>query len=116
MKLDLNFNLKNLVGQELAVAEEANTQGSPAVVSHIVANILGAKTKYLTYAKATRIAIDLVRTGATEIDKVDAELLKKEIEEDESLFNFVKAQIIDAIDESIAELKKESVQTKSSEE
>lgn len=96
LDLDLNFILKDIRG---------NLSSTSA--ADMVANILAAKTKHFSAAKATRIAIDLVNIDKLpiKIDNVDLDLIYKEIDESADLFNFAKFQILEVIDET---KKKES--------
>jgi hypothetical protein len=88
MKLSLNFQFTNLVGQPV--------EGDTA--SKVVANILAQKADGIPPIKAYDWALKLFNEGEIEIDKSDFTLLKGFIEKSD-LVVFAKAQILNAINE-----------------
>jgi len=89
MKLDLNFKLKDLTGQEIS-------QETAAI---ILANAL-AVGQSTNPVKLIDIALKLHQNGSIEIDKSDLDLLGKEVENNKGFANLVKAQLLDAIDKT----------------
>jgi hypothetical protein len=95
MKLDLRFQIKDLSGNVIP--------GSAANAGNLVAVVLSAQTNHLSYEKAILIARKLLDViSPIEIDEVDIELLRKEIDESRTLYNISKIQILDAINSTIA--------------
>src|SRR6266403_2137936 len=90
MKLDLNFSITDLKGNEITNSK----------ASDLAANVLAGKTKHLTNLKAYRIAVDLSQNGFTEVDRVDLDLMQKELNESELLPNLITAQIHEAIEKA----------------
>ena len=85
MKLNLNFGFKTLDGSEVDTASKA------------VANILSVgPTPGFNSIKAYDFALKLFNEGEIEIDRTDLNILEK-IVTDSQLFNFAKAQILEAI-------------------
>lgn len=104
MKLNLNFKLKTIKGDDVVdvINFDANNKPitAPAFAYSTVADILAKKTKYFKPAKAYSMAMTLQNNKELEIDSPDSNDLIKELEENDTLHNFVKAQIILEIEEA----------------
>jgi hypothetical protein len=87
MLLNLNFKFKQLDGSELDETTAAKT----------VAEVLYTRAEGINFGQAVSWAADLYNKGEIDIDKFNSELLKKAITSS-NLFNFVKDQLVKAIE------------------
>jgi hypothetical protein len=84
MKIDLNFNLVSLTGEEIQPAQNAG---------QLVGQVLSGLNKGNSI-KLFDWAIKLWNKEALEVDEVDFDVLKALIEEDQNLTVLSKAQIL----------------------
>lgn len=87
MKLDLNFNFKNLDGEEI----EQNA-------AKLAAQVLCVKPDGLSAIKAYELALKLNKDGCAEIDSEDLKSFRTVIEKTEGMTALAKAQILIASD------------------
>jgi len=83
-KLNFDFNLKDLQGNEITEAK----------ANHILANLLVSQTKG-DAIKLYTWGLELYKTGELNLDKSDAQVLENIIKESETLTVLAKGQILE---------------------
>lgn len=97
MKLDLNFQFEGI--ELLGFSKEAAAESEDAMhVGRVLSTVLAKSTESDNCIKFFDWALDLYKKKPIEIDKQDAEILKKFVKNHAQLFTIVKAQIINKID------------------
>lgn len=86
MKIDLNFNIKDLEGKEV---ENANA-------GKLIANLLSNSNEG-NAVKLIGWALSLHAGEPIDIDKADYDLFKKIVNESKVISNLVKAQVVNSI-------------------
>lgn len=106
MKIDLNFILKNLAGNDMIVADQNGNvmrdekgHAMPQHAGRLIANFLanGNSDNWLKY---TDWAETLYKGNVLEVDKADKKWLYDYIEKNKSLTDWVKRQLLEAIERS----------------
>ena len=99
MLLDLNFKLKDHNDVEIKDRNEKGEIADLPPVAFFLAQLLMGKPKEIDPGKAYDIALSLRKTGTVELDKTDAELILKNLKNDEvcQFTNELRVPIIEAL-------------------
>jgi|SRR5690625_3535974 len=94
MKIDLNFNLKNLSGEDLITGKGENGETTYQNAGKLLANLLVGQTEGDTI-KYYDWALKLHGGNAIDLDRSDQDKLKKFIEGNKQMTILAKAQILE---------------------